>query len=245
MADVQALWFVRFPEKVSGPFTFEQLQKLADSGRLSSQCMVTRDELVWHTADKVANLQFSQVDTVEQIPKQHLLIRCKCGKEYAVQSSYSGTMRPCPKCGEKNKVPINSMADEGAPMGPVARPGLLSAWTVFLIGVYLAAVAVLATLLIRNWYFQFTTPYTMYYVWALIFAAAQVFFLFELRAGRSFAWVGIQILWAAGACLVFVLVDGVAGGMVGAGAVLLWHVPWWLHLYSQPVVNFSFARQLK
>ena len=50
-------------------------------------------------AAKVGKLEFAPTDAVEIIPKGHLLLRCKCGKEYAVQSSYSGMMRPCPKCG--------------------------------------------------------------------------------------------------------------------------------------------------
>ncbi len=233
-------WFVQFPDKVSGPFTLEQMQKLALTGRLSPQYMVTQNELVWHEASKVANLEFSPTDSMEKIPKGQLLLKCKCGKEYAVPSSYSGMMRPCPKCGEKNRVPINSVASDETQIEGAPRPLLLAIWTVAVMALTTGSAAGLAW-----WFFAIESKLTANVVLAMAAAAVHIFFLFELRGGRYWAWVGIQIVWAVFACWLFVMRGDWLISLARSGLFLIVMLPMWLHIYTQGVVNYCFARRVE
>ncbi|MBI1903023.1 MAG: DUF4339 domain-containing protein [Planctomycetia bacterium] len=239
---VKERWFVQFPDKTSGPFTFAQLQKLAQTGRLAPVHLVSDNELTWKEAGQVAGLAFAAADAVDKLPRGHMLARCSCGKEYAVLGSYAGTMRPCPKCGAKNLVPLNSAATDDTEVRPATRPLLLAVWTI-------ALVALTAGLMVGGtWhYFRFfrtNASWDLTVLAALLGGAAQVFLLFELRSGKSWAWIGIQVLWAVAAFALFVAPGDWVQSLLRAVALLAAVLPFWAHLYAPGVATYCFANRV-
>jgi hypothetical protein len=96
-------WYIRFPDKESGPFTLEQLQKLARTGRLKPEHLISGDREQWVEAVGRSSLEFGADG--QAADDTAVSVKCSCGQVFTVPRVYVGADRACPHCGRKSTVP--------------------------------------------------------------------------------------------------------------------------------------------
>jgi GYF domain 2 len=198
-------WWVRFPEKMTGPFSLEQLQKLVANGRVTPNHLVSSDRVEWQPASLVAGLDFQLADTARVASRgAGISVNCNCGNTFSVATTFAKAVRPCPKCGSKCRVPSATVVGEwsgiaGAAEGShgTTRPAFFGAltaaglaWSTFGFIYFLALPFLFGTNPARG------NEVVSLTVVGLLFTLGRLLVFFELRDGKRWAWVAIQVLAA-------------------------------------------------
>lgn len=97
-------WYVQFPDKVAGPFSTEQLEKLATSGNLKAKHKVSIDRKNWENAISLTNLKFAPASNASGLTAETIPVTCGCGQSWEVSAAFAGTKQKCPNCGQKAEV---------------------------------------------------------------------------------------------------------------------------------------------
>jgi hypothetical protein len=105
MALSEAKWYVQFPDKISGPFSIEQLQKLVTSGRVSPHDRVSENKTTWMPIESLPDVTFHESPVQSTASEREVSVLCECGKTFAVLRAYAGMQRPCPRCNTTCLVP--------------------------------------------------------------------------------------------------------------------------------------------
>jgi hypothetical protein len=198
-------WYVKFAAKPSGPFALEQLHNLAATGVLTSDHLVSSDGQDWQKASTIPGLDFSGVKpTQTQAPGRKITAICECGSSFDVPASFAGTRRPCPSCGRKCLVASDQTSDAVARALQSMRltkpdpPRLfgIATWAGLLVSIVtiVLALAYLLTLLLRG---DVELSLLFVVVAGCILTIPGLFKLvvfLELRKGRRWAWVAVQVL---------------------------------------------------
>jgi hypothetical protein len=223
-------WYVRFPDKESGPFTFDQLRKLGRSGRLTPQHLISDDRKQWSEAGRQAALEFDADGHSED--GQAISITCSCGQSFRTPRVYVGTERTCPQCGGKLKVPepppraaLASVADTGSsdaertdrttlPDDPrfAIRPWHERLPRLFYVAVNSALAASIVETLI-TWAMAVALGagvWTILLLLPSLLPISRSLVLFAIRSGAGWSWYGIHLLALADIAIscYFVLVSG-------------------------------------
>jgi hypothetical protein len=88
-------WFVQFPDKTSGPFTREQLQKLCANGRVTADTLISANQREWASAATV----FADREAEAGVDDGSLAVICRCPHPWSVLVKYAGMRQTCPQCG--------------------------------------------------------------------------------------------------------------------------------------------------
>lgn len=105
-------WYVRFPEKISGPFSIEQLQKLAGTGKITSSHQVSPGREQWVTALSLGCLTFGSAMHAPEPASAAVVLTCECGHTWMVPATFAGTKHKCPQCAHKVDVILPPRAIE-------------------------------------------------------------------------------------------------------------------------------------
>jgi hypothetical protein len=199
-------WWVRFPEKISGPFSLEQLQRLVANGRITPDHLVSRDRTEWQVASLIAGLVFQSSDTAHVASQgAGISVNCSCGNTFSVATTFAGTVRPCPKCGFKCQVPSATAVGERSGVAGTAEESHWNSRPVFFGAVTAAGIAwsTFGFIYFLALPFLFGTnpargnELVGLIVAGLLFTLGRLLVFFELRDGKRWAWVAIQVLAAA------------------------------------------------
>jgi hypothetical protein len=202
MAETEPKWYVKFTEKVSGPFAQEQLQKLAANGVLTPDHLVSSDCTEWQRASVLEGVTFQSADGMRtEAPSRKITATCECGKSFEVPASFAGTKRPCPACGRKCLIPSDRVADAMAeairsrPFLEAQRPTVFNVVTYA--GLLTSAVAIVFSIAYPFLFVQLANMPVLSLLSIGGFVAVPALFKFliflELRAGKRWAWLAVQI----------------------------------------------------
>src|SRR6185295_1393107 len=88
------MFYVKFPDKTSGPFTIEQLQKLIRRGRVTSDHLISKDGEKWEPAATNSALDFTLLSGSEDRSEETPSSYCpRCSAPIAASAVQ------CPDCG--------------------------------------------------------------------------------------------------------------------------------------------------
>lgn len=93
-------YMVKFPDKVSGPFSFDQMRRLISRGRVNQETQISQDEIEWRPAAEYSEFDFDAyiADLSPPVVCPHCSFRV------------TSTTVVCPKCNKELFEPIPEKA---------------------------------------------------------------------------------------------------------------------------------------